>query len=164
MRRSPASIRRRSARTACATASPPICSTTAPTCARCRCCWATAPCPPPRSTLWSRARSCASCTPGTIRAADQSISTPPVAALCCTAARHAPATMLALTFSPLGNSMTRSTRSAPRLPRRLLPTLLAAALLLPAAEALAQAPELNEQEYFHKRGLDVLAFSNYYDG
>ena len=60
--------------------------------------------------------------------------------------------------------MTRSTRSAPRLSRRLLPTLLAAALLLPGAAALAQAPELNEQEYFHKRGLDVLAFSNYYDG
>ena len=35
--------RRGSARMACATASPPICSTAVPTCARCRCCSATVP-------------------------------------------------------------------------------------------------------------------------
>ena len=60
--------------------------------------------------------------------------------------------------------MIRSIRPAPRISRRLLPTVLAAVLLLPGGAALAQAPELNEREYFHKRGLDVLAFSNYYDG
>ena len=59
--------------------------------------------------------------------------------------------------------MTRSNRSAPRLSRRTLASVLALALALPAV-ALAEAPVLNEQEYFHKRGLDVLAFSNYYDG
>lgn len=51
----------------CATALPPICSTTAPTCARCRCCWATARCRPPRSIRWWRASICRSCTPAIIR-------------------------------------------------------------------------------------------------
>ena len=46
-----------SARTCCATASPRTCSTTAPTCARCRCCSATVRCRPPRSTRWWRASS-----------------------------------------------------------------------------------------------------------
>jgi endoglucanase len=46
--------------------------------------------------------------------------------------------------------------------RRLLAITLALAVAAPAA--LAAPPELNELEYFSKPGLDVLAFSNYYDG
>ena len=49
------------------------------------------------------------------------------------------------------------------LARRLTAACVAAALAWPLAAA-AEAPVLNELEYFHKRGLDVMAFSNYYDG
>ena len=45
----PASIRAGSVRMYCGTRSPPICSTTAPTCAPCRCCSATVRCRLPRS-------------------------------------------------------------------------------------------------------------------
>ena len=51
-----ASIRPRSARTCCATPSPPTCSRAAPTCACCRRCSATPTSPPPRSTPTSTAR------------------------------------------------------------------------------------------------------------
>ncbi|TWT20104.1 glycoside hydrolase [Luteimonas marina] len=47
--------------------------------------------------------------------------------------------------------------------RRLLASVLALAIAWPAAAA-AEAPVLNELEYFSKRGLDVLVFNNYYDG
>lgn len=63
-----------------------------------------------------------------------------------------------------GNTMTDpNRRPAARVPRRLLACVLAATLASPLA-AWSAPPELNELEYFHKRGLDVLAFSNYYDG
>ena len=45
--------------------------------------------------------------------------------------------------------------------RRLLAVSLA---LVASGSALAAPPVLNELEYFSKPGLDVLAFSNYYDG
>ena len=45
--------------------------------------------------------------------------------------------------------------------RRLLAATLAAVVALPV---FAAPPQLNELEYFSKPGLDVLAFSNYYDG
>ncbi|WP_202840009.1 glycoside hydrolase family 9 protein [Luteimonas saliphila] len=48
-------------------------------------------------------------------------------------------------------------------PRRALASVLALALAWPVT-ASAEAPVLNELEYFHKRGLDVLVFNNYYDG
>ena len=64
--RLPVSTPPESARTGCATVSPPICSTTVLTCAHCRCCWATVPCPRPRSTPWWRASTCAACMPNTI--------------------------------------------------------------------------------------------------
>ncbi|MGJ4802556.1 glycoside hydrolase family 9 protein [Luteimonas sp. SDU82] len=53
--------------------------------------------------------------------------------------------------------------SHPSPARRLAAASIAIALAWPVA-AVAEAPVLNELEYFHKRGLDVLAFSNYYDG
>ncbi|MDR6355309.1 integrase/recombinase XerD [Pseudomonas psychrotolerans] len=56
-------------RTLSGTPSPPICSTTAPTCVRCRCCSAIPVCPPPRSTPMSPGCACNNCTPSTIRAA-----------------------------------------------------------------------------------------------
>ena len=59
--------------------------------------------------------------------------------------------------------MRRPVHSVPRPRRRLLSCVLAAALLVPGL-AGAVPLELNELEYFHKRGLDVLAFNNYYDG
>ena len=46
---------RRCRRTPCATRSPRTCSIMAPTCGRCRCCWATSTFPPPRSTPTSPA-------------------------------------------------------------------------------------------------------------
>ncbi len=46
----PASMPPRSVRMACVTVLPPICSTMAPTCARCRCCSGIRACRPPRST------------------------------------------------------------------------------------------------------------------
>src|SRR5690625_184201 len=56
-------------RTACGIHSPPICSTTAPTCAWCKCCWGIPTCPPPRSTPRFRARGSSQFIAGTIRAA-----------------------------------------------------------------------------------------------
>lgn len=53
--------------------------------------------------------------------------------------------------------------TSPRLWRSLLATVLGAAIAWPAAAADAPL-SLNAQEYFHKRGLDVLVFNNYYDG
>ncbi len=67
----PESTRPWSARTACATASPPTCSTAAPTRARCRCCSGTARCRRPRSTPWWHANTCRSCTSGIIRAGER---------------------------------------------------------------------------------------------
>src|SRR5690606_20367115 len=64
-------------------------------------------------------------------------------------------------FRPRGFAMRRPVHSVPRPRRRLLSCVLAAALLVPGL-AGAVPLELNELEYFHKRGLDVLAFNNYY--
>ena len=66
-------------------------------------------------------------------------------------------------FRPRGFAMRRPVHSVPRPRRRLLSCVLAAALLVPGLAGAAPL-ELNELEYFHKRGLDVLAFNNYYDG
>ena len=44
------------------------------TCARCRCCLATAACRPRRSTRWWRAKASSACTRNTTRAADRSCS------------------------------------------------------------------------------------------
>ena len=46
--------------------------------------------------------------------------------------------------------------------RRLLAVTVALAAVAPTA--FAASPQLNDLEYFSKPGLDVLAFSNYYDG
>ncbi|MFO7304043.1 MAG: glycoside hydrolase family 9 protein [Gammaproteobacteria bacterium] len=43
-------------------------------------------------------------------------------------------------------------------------TLSAALLALASSGATAEGLKLNEREYFSKRGLDVLVFSNWYDG
>ena len=63
-----------SRRTSCATRSPPTSSSAAPTCARCRRCWATPTSARPRSTPTSRAATCARSTTASTRAPDAAAS------------------------------------------------------------------------------------------
>src|SRR5690606_34276503 len=81
---------------------------------------------------------------------------------CCSAAGPLHTRMLAFTSTSRGAvPMTRHHRPGIFRARSILAAALAAAIL---PSAFAEPLRLNEQEYFSRPGLDVLAFSNYYDG